>query len=301
MAGPTLADLEAEARRRGLLTDSPGEGEVKPTYQGAPDLPLEDVGPSDKTTAALLRILGPLLGGMTAPAGLIGSMVYNAGAGALSQKAAADVEGEPSGLPMAAGAVTGAASVPVGRILGALGGVAASKMGLKSASGDVDLSELKDMAGNVVNAKGLVGPRASGAAEKIKEWLDASGGTLPANAPNFQPSAEAIRKGIPWRQAGGREMYGAMREGAAASNPGYDTLLRQYAAMHQLTDIPSMKEIVGSMALGRAGYEANPWMALMALLPRLYNSAAVAPAAPILQGGISGATQSAPSLLRALQ
>lgn len=260
-------------------------------YTGAPDLPLEtgagDV--SDKTVSALWRLVGPAAAAVLGPAGLAPSLATNFAAGAGSSALGDVAEGKDVGVDKAV--VSGGTNAGIGaavRPLGALLGVLGTKTGLKPPiSGDLDLSKLKGMAGEAVAAKGLVKPQSASAAETIDEMLTASGGTVPINASGFKPSAELIRKGIPYKQSpGGKQMYGQFRQAAKEQAPEYDKLLQQYRSMHALTDMPSLKEILAAGVAGGGGVLGQGWPGLAAVLaPRLLNSSRFAPAAPGLQTG----------------
>jgi hypothetical protein len=283
-------------------------------YAGEPDKPIEsrllgipgvpDI--PDKAAAAALRYGGPAVGAMVggpggllgrlAPAvarlsaGLPGSLAAAGAVGAASTSAADVAEGK--GFDTGRAAFGGAANMlpaVAARPLGALAGVAKAKLGGSRLTGDLDLSALQGMAGQAENVKGLVGARSGAAAETIKELLDASGGKLPINAPGLQPSAELVRKGIPFRQPGGKEMYGALRGAAKEQRPDYDRLLQQFRSSHALLDPVRLRELLAGGMLGGGGGMQMGWPGVLAaLLPRLVNSSRFAPAAPEIQAGLSG-------------
>lgn len=297
-ADPDFQALSPAAQKRlldrAMSTETAG-------YQGAPDRPLEpgigDV--SDKTAGTLARVAGPAAGAMLGPPGFLASLLTSGAVGAGSAALGDAAEGKPMDpTSMAMGAAVNAGAAGAARPLGAMLGVLGAKSGLApKVAGSLDLSKLQGLAGEATQAKGLLKPQVAGAGETIKEILDASGGTLPINAPGLQPSAEMIRKALPFKLPGGKEMYGALRGAATEQAPNYDKLLQQYRSTHAMFGKPTMKELMAMGLGGMAGYGGGGYPGILAaLLPRLVNGARFAPPAPGIQAGMNAI----PSLLDGL-
>lgn len=239
----------------------------------------------------VVRYGTPVAGALLGPAGMLGGMATAGLVGAGSSAAADMIEGKgfDGGKAVLGGALNAAGGV-LSRPLGALAGVAGSKLGLTGkTAGKLAPNALHDMAKQAKNVPGLIGPRSAAAAETIDDLLTQTGGSVPLHAPGLQPSAELIRKGIPYKQPGGKEMYGALRESARTQAPAYDKKLSQYAATHELLDMPGLRELLTMGMLGGAGgYGMGVPGGLAALLPRLLRSANVAPPARGIQAGMSG-------------
>ncbi len=272
-------------------------------YKGAPDEPLENTdfgGLSNEGVGNIARYGVPAAAAFAGPAGLAAGMGVAGLAGAGGSALGDVAEEKPiSGSKAAASGALNSLGVPVSRVLGAAAGVGAAKTGLKKIGGEMDLTNVAETAKDV--SQNYATGDAPGVAKKILEILGRAGkgpqggpvysSNLPINAPGAKPSVEMIRKQIPWREEGGKQLTKTLRDEAATQRPDYDKLLQQFRSMHSLTDIPTWREILPALMLGGGGYSQMGWPGLAALLlPRIGHAASRAPKAPGIQAGMSGLT-----------